>query len=98
MVFMYESDEDQEANNYLVNKFLSDSIFRKDEYTENVEQWNAVRDECVSMAINEMLVPYMRDEVYNTILEDAKTAVAKKCRKEFASRISRSGFQVENEG
>ncbi|EFO98528.1 CRE-EMB-5 protein [Caenorhabditis remanei] len=97
MVFMYESDEDQEANNYLVNKFLSDSIFRKDEYTENVEQWNAVRDECVSMAINEMLVPYMRDEVYNTILEEAKTAVAKKCRKEFASRISRSGFQPEND-
>lgn len=91
---MYESEEDQDSNNYLVNKYLSDSIFQKDEYTENVEQWNSVRDECVNMAITEMLVPYMRDELYNTILEEAKTAVAKKCRKEFASRISRSGYLV----
>lgn len=92
VLIMYESEEDQDSNNYLVNKYLSDSIFQKDEYTENVEQWNSVRDECVNMAITEMLVPYMRDELYNTILEEAKTAVAKKCRKEFASRISRSGY------
>uniref|UniRef100_A0A1I7T2H6 Suppressor of Ty 6 homolog n=1 Tax=Caenorhabditis tropicalis TaxID=1561998 RepID=A0A1I7T2H6_9PELO len=95
MTLTYESDEDRDANNFLVSKFLSDSIFRKDEYTENVELWNTVRDDCVRMAITEMLVPYMKDEVYNTILEEAKTAVAKKCRKEFASRIARSGFQPD---
>nr|Q93148.2 RecName: Full=Suppressor of Ty 6 homolog; AltName: Full=Abnormal embryogenesis protein 5 [Caenorhabditis briggsae] len=97
MVLMYESDEDQAANQFLVKKFLSDSIFRKDEYTDNVEQWNAVRDQCVNMAITEMLVPYMKEEVYNTILEEAKMAVAKKCKKEFASRIARSGYVPEKE-
>ncbi|EGT52037.1 hypothetical protein CAEBREN_17429 [Caenorhabditis brenneri] len=96
-IMQYESDEQRDRNEYLVNEYLSDSIFRRDEYTENVELWNTVRDDCVKLAINEMLVPYIKDEVYNTLLEEAKTAVAKKCRREFASRISRAGYQPDRE-
>ncbi|CAI2347402.1 unnamed protein product [Caenorhabditis sp. 36 PRJEB53466] len=96
LVIHAESDEDQQKDLYLVNKYLSDSIFRRDEYSENVEQWNTVRDDCVKMAITEMLVPYMADEIYNTLLEEAKISVAKKCRKEFASRIARGGFRMDD--
>lgn len=98
VVIMYESDDEQEQDQYLVHKFLSTEIFRKDEYTENVENWNNLRDDVVGIAINEMLSPYMKDELYNTLLEEAKQAVAKKCRSDFAARIAKAGYNPEIDG
>ncbi|CAI5444808.1 unnamed protein product [Caenorhabditis angaria] len=89
-----DNGENEETNSgdTLTDRLLSNQPFTRDEYTQIVEEWNNVRDECVRQAIDQMILPYMRTELYNTLLEEAKDCVAKKCRKEFAERISYSGF------
>ncbi|CAB3402517.1 unnamed protein product [Caenorhabditis bovis] len=87
-----DTDEDKVQGNTLADRLLVDQPFHRDEYTQLVEEWNAVRNECVRMAITEMLVPYMIDELYSTLLDEAKSSVVQSCRIALASRIKHAGF------
>ncbi|CAD6192953.1 unnamed protein product [Caenorhabditis auriculariae] len=88
-----DTETDRETGHTLVNSVLSEKPFHKDEYTESVEQWNALRDECSRMAIEEMLIPYIKEELYNTLLEEAKQSVIRKCTENLSQRLSRAGYK-----
>lgn len=47
----------------------------QDEYSEVVEEWNSIREKATRMAIDEMLLPFLENELEQKLLEEAKTSV-----------------------
>ena len=55
------------------------ALYQRDEFSKNVQEWNALRASCVEEAINKMVLPDMRKELKSILLNEAKEAVLKLC-------------------
>lgn len=51
----------------------------QDEFAKNVQDWNAIRAECVSLALNRMVIPDLRKELHAQLLAEARDCVLKAC-------------------
>lgn len=54
-------------------------LFQKDEFAKNVQDWNKIRAECVSLALNRMVLPDLRKELHALLLTEARESVLKAC-------------------
>lgn len=55
------------------------TLYQKDEFSKNVQEWNKIRADCVELAFTKMILPDLRREVQSILLEEAKEAVLKIC-------------------
>lgn len=55
------------------------ALYQKDEFAKNVQEWNALRSECVELAFTKMILPDLRRELQAILLEEAKESVLKLC-------------------
>lgn len=71
-----ESIEGNTSSSYLeeVKQF-----YQRDEFSKNVQEWNALRAQCVELALNKMVLPDMRKELKSILLLEAKEAVLRAC-------------------
>lgn len=54
-------------------------FYQRDEFSKNVQDWNALRAQCVEEAIKKMVLPDMRKELKSILLAEAKESVLKAC-------------------
>lgn len=55
------------------------ALYQRDEFSKNVQEWNAIRANCVEDALNKMVLPDMRRELKSILLNEAKNAVLEAC-------------------
>lgn len=55
------------------------TLYQKDEFSKNVQEWNKLRSECVELAFIKMILPDLRRELQSILLEESKDAVLKVC-------------------
>lgn len=54
-------------------------LYIRDEFSKNVQDWNALRMECVERALVRCVLPDLRTELKRTLLEEAKESILKAC-------------------
>lgn len=55
------------------------ALYRRDEFSKNVQDWNALRAECVELAIVKMVLPEIKKELKTALLLEAKEFILKAC-------------------
>lgn len=55
------------------------TLYQKDEFSKNVQEWNKLRSECVELAFTKMILPDLRRELQSILLEESKDAILKVC-------------------
>lgn len=81
-------------NNYLEEIKRS---YSRDEYSENVLQWNKVRAECVELMFNKFLFPKFQNELEEILLEEAKLNILRSCAKTLAEWIKVAPYRVSDD-
>lgn len=69
------------------------SLYQKDEFSKNVQEWNKLRAECVELAFSKMILPDLRRELQSTLLEESKEAVLKICCRKMYNWIKVAPFK-----
>lgn len=64
------------CNDHIVWKDVHPFNFR-DEFSNVVEMWNKIREEAVTVCINEFLIPVFEREVHERLLQEARDYVVK---------------------
>lgn len=60
----------------------SKGLYNRDEFAKHVQDWNALRSECVELALTKMVMPDLRKELHAILLNEAKEFVLKaSCKK-----------------
>lgn len=54
-------------------------FYQRDEFSKNVQAWNALRSQCVEEAITKMVLPDMRKELKLILLLEAKESILRSC-------------------
>ncbi|XP_058451716.1 transcription elongation factor SPT6 [Malaya genurostris] len=55
------------------------TLYYKDEFSKNVQEWNKLRSECVELALKAMVFPELSRELQSILLQESKEAVMKIC-------------------
>lgn len=59
----------------------------QDEFSKNVQDWNALRMECVERALTKSIIPDLRQELKSILLAEAKECVLRACCRKFYNWI-----------
>ncbi|PAV58988.1 hypothetical protein WR25_12833 [Diploscapter pachys] len=98
MELMFGCDRDgMGRGNSLMDTILQEQPFKKDEFSDVVEEWNVLRDKALHMAIKEMLLPYLETETKQKMLEEAQEAVTRKCSLHIKSKLKTASFVPSDE-
>lgn len=54
-------------------------LYQRDEFSKNVQEWNAFRSSSVEVALNKFVLPDMRKELRSHLLSESKEAVLRLC-------------------
>lgn len=54
-------------------------LYYRDEFSKNVQDWNALRVGSVEMALNKMVIPDLKKELKATLISEAKECILKAC-------------------
>lgn len=54
-------------------------LYIRDEFSKNVQDWNALRVECVERALTKLIIPDLRNELRQILLAEARDHVLKAC-------------------
>lgn len=71
------------------------SLYQSDESSENAQEWNKFRADCVSEALNEVVFPAMQEELKLTLLNEAKEFVLNQCCRKLHNLINVTPYKVE---
>lgn len=55
------------------------ALYKRDEFSKNVQTWNDLRAECVELAITKMVLPEIKKELKAALLLEAKDFILKAC-------------------
>lgn len=55
------------------------ALYKRDEFSKNVQDWNALRAECVELAIVKMVLPEIKKELKAALILEAKDFIMKAC-------------------
>ncbi len=69
-------------------------LYKRDEITKNVQEWNKLRAECVELALTKMVLPDIRKEIQVLLLREAKDCVLHACSKKIYDWINIAPYQV----
>uniref|UniRef100_A0A1I7XT04 Suppressor of Ty 6 homolog n=1 Tax=Heterorhabditis bacteriophora TaxID=37862 RepID=A0A1I7XT04_HETBA len=92
-----DKDHEKLHQTTLADTIIMDQPFRKDEFSDVVEEWNNLRDQCVRMAINDMLIPFFEQELHQKLIEEAKECVIKKCTLSMYTRLETAAYRPSEE-
>lgn len=54
-------------------------LYYRDEFSKNVQDWNALRVECVEIALKKILLPDLKKELRTHLLAEARECILKLC-------------------
>lgn len=69
-------------------------LYIRDEFSKNVQDWNALRIECVERALTRCILPDLRTELKRVLLAEAKESVLKACCRKLYNWIKIAPYQV----
>ena len=72
-------------------------LFQQDLHSKSVQEWNALRAECVEMAFKKMLYPMLRKELRNRLTREGKDGVLRKCKEKLYDWIKIGKYNVKFE-
>lgn len=70
------------------------SLYNKDEFAKNVQDWNTLRSECVELALTKWVLPDLRKELHSILLNEAKEHVMKVCTRKLTNWIKIAPYTV----
>ncbi|XP_012270306.1 transcription elongation factor SPT6 [Orussus abietinus] len=73
----------------------SKQLYYRDEFSKNVQDWNALRVGSVEMAMNRMLIPDLKKELRVNLLEEAKECVMRACCRKMYNWIKVAPYTCE---
>lgn len=62
-------------------------LYYRDEFSKNVQDWNALRVECVEIALKKILLPDLKKELRSHLLSEARECILKLCCKKLYNWI-----------
>ncbi|KAI4456284.1 transcription elongation factor spt6 [Holotrichia oblita] len=69
-------------------------LYIRDEFSKNVQDWNALRMECVERALTRCILPDFKSELKRTLLMEAKESVLKACCRKLYNWIKVAPYKV----
>lgn len=63
------------------------SLYQRDEFAKNVQDWNHLRAQCVEIALTRMVLPDLRKELRSILLAESKEAVMRACCRKLSNWI-----------
>ncbi|XP_055370819.1 transcription elongation factor SPT6 isoform X2 [Condylostylus longicornis] len=77
------------------NSFLEEAkqLYQRDEFSKNVQEWNALRAECVEIALKKMVIPDLKKELRSVLIAEAKDFILKSCCKKLHNWIKIAPYQ-----
>jgi transcription elongation factor SPT6 len=94
MTMVYTIDAKNSSHTY------ADEIKRsytRDEYSDNVLEWNKIRAMCIDLMLTKFLYPKFQREVEETLLEEAKDYVMKQCSNTLNDWIKIAPYRLSND-
>ncbi|XP_017776397.1 PREDICTED: transcription elongation factor SPT6 isoform X2 [Nicrophorus vespilloides] len=70
-------------------------LYIKDEFSKNVQDWNALRMECVERALTKSVLPDLRDELKRTLIAESKDYVLKACCRKLYNWLKVAPYKVD---
>ncbi|KAK6637223.1 hypothetical protein RUM44_007637 [Polyplax serrata] len=70
-------------------------LYYRDEFSKNVQDWNALRVECVEIALKKILLPDLKKELRTNLLLEAREFILKSCSKKLYNWIKVAPFTSE---
>lgn len=70
-------------------------LYIRDEFSKNVQDWNAVRVECVERALSKFILPDIKRELRQSLLAEAKECVLKSCCRKLYTWLKTAPYKVE---
>lgn len=88
-----ETIEGNSSSSYLeeVKQF-----YQRDEFSKNVQEWNALRAQCVEVALVKMVLPDIRKELRGILVAEAKECVMQACCERLRNWIKWAPYAVNN--
>lgn len=71
------------------------TLYYRDEFSKNVQDWNALRVGSVEMALRKMVIPDLKKELYSSLLNEAKESVARACGRKMYNWIKVAPYSIE---
>lgn len=90
-VIIHEKIDTTTATNFLDE---AKSLYGRDEFAKNVQDWNALLAECVELALTKMVLPDLRKELHAILLNESKEFVVKHCCKKMYNWIKVAPYSV----
>lgn len=69
-------------------------FYQRDEFSKNVQEWNALRASCVEEAIVKMVLPDLRKELRSILLAEAKENVLAACAQKLCEWIKPAPYTI----
>lgn len=70
-------------------------LYIRDEFSKNVQEWNAIRAECVERALNKLIIPDLRNEIRQAMLAESKEHVLRACCQKLYNWLRVAPYKVE---
>ncbi|UJR26928.1 hypothetical protein I4U23_008237 [Adineta vaga] len=71
--------------------------YTRDEYSDNVLEWNKIRAMCIDLMLTKFLYPKFQREIEEILLDEAKQYVIKQCSKSLNDLIKVAPFRLSND-
>lgn len=70
-------------------------FYQRDEFSKNVQEWNALRASCVEEAITKMVIPDLRKELKAILMTESKDMVLYACGRKCAEWLGPAAYTVK---
>ncbi|EJW70074.1 hypothetical protein WUBG_19016 [Wuchereria bancrofti] len=77
----------------MLQEFLSEQPYHRDEYSRVVDMWNKIREEAVTVCVNNFLLPVFEREAHERLLQEAKDYVIKQSTQNLYDRIKTAAYR-----
>jgi len=71
--------------------------YTRDEYSDNVLEWNKIRAMCIDLMLNKFLYPKFQRELEETLLDEARQYVIKQCSSRLHEWIKIAPYRLSND-
>lgn len=72
-------------------------LYTRDEYSDNVLEWNKIRGMCIDLMLNKFLYPKFQRELEEILLEESRQYVIKKCSSSLYDWIKIAPYRLSND-
>lgn len=87
---------DSKTNSHAYSDEIKRS-YTRDEYSDNVLEWNKVRSKCIDLMLSKFLYPKFQRELEEVLLDEAKQYVIRQCSDRLNQWIKVAPFRLSND-